>query len=174
MCDVTRTRVLARRCSMGTVIIVRRRTVLLCDVVTRCGGGRACVNRLQRRGGGVAPFMPTVSQSVGPGRVWLCVATWSLPPPRFAGWFSSQRPPPGPRLLTDITCATADQPTCHVIATAAHTERSLYTIDSCLRHLSDFIKITNYQYFFIASKVFSTRIVVIRCYHCCLVFLILI
>lgn len=32
---------------------------------------------------------------------------------------ASPPPPPGPRLLTDITCATADQPACHVIATAA-------------------------------------------------------
>lgn len=74
--DVTRTLrcvySLARRRSMGTVIIVRRSTVISCDVVTRLSGGRACVVRWLRCGGGdggVAPFMPTVSQSVGPGRV---------------------------------------------------------------------------------------------------------
>lgn len=78
----------------------------------RLVGGRACVDRRRRA-------IHAHSQSVcGLG---TRVAMWSP-----AGCSSQPSPPPpGPRLLTDITCATADQPACHVIATAAtYTERS--------------------------------------------------
>lgn len=100
----------AGRSSMSTVITVRRGTVISCDVVTRCVGGRAACVR------GTSAARHSCSQSVS---LWARYARGHM----IAGWLFLS--PPGHRLLTDITCATADQPACHVIATAAtYTERS--------------------------------------------------
>lgn len=71
-----------------------------------------------------------VSQSVGPERVWPRDRRRRSPADFPLGGHNA---PPGSRLLTDITCATADQPACHVIATtAAHIpsdRRAACTID---------------------------------------------
>lgn len=101
----------AGRSSMSTVITVRRGTVISCDVVTRCVGGRAACVR------GTSAARHSCSQSVS---LWARDARGHM----IAGWLFLS--PPEHRLLTDITCATADQPACHVIATAAatYTERS--------------------------------------------------
>uniref|UniRef100_A0A2S2NEE4 Uncharacterized protein n=1 Tax=Schizaphis graminum TaxID=13262 RepID=A0A2S2NEE4_SCHGA len=119
---------------MSTVIIVRRGTVISCDVVTRCVGGRAACVR------GTSAARHSCSQSVS---LWARDARGHM----ITGWLFLS--PPGHRLLTDITCATADQPACHVIATAAtHTERSL-------RRPHDLFSFIPYFYFVIKSFVFA-------------------
>lgn len=125
---------------MGTVIIVRRCTVIPCEVVVTGAssslGGRgrarsfaAAVRRRCSDGGvGRAPFMPTVSQSACPGRMRPRDHARRLVGFPLSAAAAAAH---GLRLLTDnnITCATADQPAaCHVIALVpllpAHTECS--------------------------------------------------
>jgi len=100
----------AGRCSMSTVIIVCRGTVISCDVVTQRVGGRACMRC-------TSAARHSCSQSVS---LWARNARSHV----IAGWLFLSAAAAWARLLTVITCATADQPGCHVIATATYTERS--------------------------------------------------
>lgn len=91
-----------------------------------------------------------VSQSVGPERVWPRDRRRRSPADFPLGGHNA---PPGSRLLTDITCATADQPACHVIATtAAHIpsdRRAACTIDL---HRVFTKTLENYYYYFFVAK----------------------
>lgn len=107
------------RYSMGTVFIVHRCTVLSYDVVTsvrRWAGVRGKSSFAAAGSRHSCPQSVSLWVRDACGHVIAAAAAVrrlvflsAAPPP----------PPPGSRLLTDITCATADQPACHVIATAA-------------------------------------------------------
>lgn len=151
---------LARRLSMGTVIIVPRRTVIPCDVVNpmrrrwlAVGGARVNVTAVAAGSRHSCP----VSQSVGPERVWPRDCRRSPADFPLGGYNA----PPGSRLLTDITCATADQPACHVIATHCRAYRAI-AVQRARSRLASCISRTleNYYYYFFVPK-FNTYILFI-------------